>query len=224
MTEALPDIDPPQPVLRAFTTLPPYRVLTGFLGQEAVAGLLDHAISNEARFKPTKVREDIHNPAYRLSMGLRDIGAFKPILTSRLLALVPDFIQTLHLSSFDPCDVELQLVAHGDGAFYRRHIDTMTGRVSDNGKQRVVSAVYYFHAQPKGFSGGALRLYPFGPQQEDSVFQDIEPVSDSLLVFPSWAPHEVLPVTGPSGRFIDSRFAINCWIRRELPMPATPSP
>jgi asparagine synthetase B (glutamine-hydrolysing) len=46
---------------------------------------------------------------------------------------------------------------------------------------------------------------------------DIEPIHNSLLMFPSWAPHEVMPVNCPSQRFIDSRFAINCWVHRERP-------
>jgi SM-20-related protein len=33
-------------------------------------------------------------------------------------------------------------------------------------------------------------------------------------VFPSWVLHEVRPVSCPSKRFVDSRFAINCWLWR----------
>ena len=92
-------------------------------------------------------------------------------------------------------------------------MDTYVGdarRASD----RLLSAVYYFHAEPKAFSGGALRLYPFGAKKDEDSFADVQPEQNTLLVFPSWAPHEVLPVSCPSGRFSDSRFAVNCWIHR----------
>ncbi len=115
------------------------------------------------------------------------------------------------MPSFVPAKIELQLTAHNDGEFYKRHIDTRTGP-SDEPTVRLISFVYYCSASPSRFSGGALRLYGFG--ENDTRQVDIEPVCDSLVVFPSWAPHEVLPVACESGRFEDSRFAINGWIRR----------
>jgi hypothetical protein len=81
---------------------------------------------------------------------------------------------------------------------------------------RVISAVYYFHRLPKSFSGGVLRIHPIGG--EPASFVDIEPANDKLIFFPSWVPHEVMPVVCPSGRFEDSRFALNCWVyAEELP-------
>jgi SM-20-related protein len=61
-----------------------------------------------------------------------------------------------------------------------------------------------------------LRLYAIG-DPAGQTFIDIEPVHNSLLVFPSWAPHEVMPVSCPSQRFMDSRFAINCWVNNKKP-------
>ena len=76
---------------------------------------------------------------------------------------------------------------------------------------RALSGVYYLHRAPKGFSGGALRFYAIG---DANRFVDVEPVHNSLLVFPSWAPHEVMPISCPTGAFMDSRFAVNCWLHR----------
>jgi SM-20-related protein len=69
-------------------------------------------------------------------------------------------------------------------------------------------------AHGRSLAGGALRLYAIGGEA-DQKFVDIEPLRNSLLMFPSWAPHEVMPVSCPSKRFIDSRFAINCWVHRK---------
>ena len=77
----------------------------------------------------------------------------------------------------------------------------------------MVSAVYYFHRQPRGFSGGQLAIYPIDAGDAATI----EPMHDRLVVFPSFAPHEVLPVTVPGNAFADARFSINCWLRRERP-------
>jgi Rps23 Pro-64 3,4-dihydroxylase Tpa1-like proline 4-hydroxylase len=77
---------------------------------------------------------------------------------------------------------------------------------------RTVSGVYYFYRQPKAFDGGELRLYAFG----EEAFVDIEPSENAFVAFPSFAAHEVLPVTCPSGAFEDSRFSVNCWLHCEV--------
>ena len=153
------------------------------------------------------------NPAIRVSTGLRELGGYRQILKIKLLGLVPSLIAQLQVTPFENPKLETELVAHGDGAFYKRHIDTQTARYEDVNQIRVLSAVYYFHAEPKAFTGGALRLYAIGGKHGEN-FVDIEPVRNSLLVFPSWAPHEVMPVRCRSKQFVDSRFAINCWVHR----------
>ena len=103
-------------------------------------------------------------------------------------------------------------MVYRDGAFFCRHIDTRVHLDPKNhSNPRILSGVYYFHTEPRGFTGGALRLYPAVSTERH---RDIEPQANMLLVFPSWAPHEVLPVQCPSGTLEDSRLAINCWIRR----------
>lgn len=43
------------------------------------------------------------------------------------------------------------------------------------------------------------------------------PETDTLVAFPSWLRHEVLPVRVPSGDWADCRFSINCWLLRANP-------
>ncbi|HUS56353.1 MAG TPA: 2OG-Fe(II) oxygenase, partial [Thermohalobaculum sp.] len=71
---------------------------------------------------------------------------------------------------------------------------------------------YYFCATPARFSGGQLRLHSLAASREAGTYVDIEPENDTAVFFPSWFPHEVLPVVCESGQFMDSRFAINCWL------------
>jgi SM-20-related protein len=195
--------------------LPPHLVLHDFLAESTVAALLDFTLANEQAFQPTKVgrfEEGTTNPAIRVSNGMGELGEFRPVLRSKILALVPELVARLRATPVDKPRLELELVAHNDGAFYKRHIDTQTASEREN--IRVLSGVYYFHAEPKAFSGGALRLYAIGDPAAQT-FVDIEPTQNTLLVFPSWAPHEVMPVRCASGRFADSRFAINCWVQRK---------
>src|SRR5262249_43378463 len=131
--------------------------------------------------------------------------------------LVPRLIAELGITSLVPSNhIELELVAHGNGAFFKRHIDTFTGAAANDKSKRLISGVYYFHSEPKAFSGGVLRLYRFGRVENGDDFIDIQPEQNVLVAFPSWAPHEVLPVTCPSGRFADARFSVNCWIHAAL--------
>jgi len=195
------------------TFTPPHLVLRNFLDKEAVAGLIDYAQRHEADFAPTGLARGTIDPAKRMSLALRNLGPFKSAFKATMLGLLPDFIARLHATAMEDPTLELELVAHGDGAFYKRHIDTQTA--AGLRTMRFLSAIYYFHAEPKSFSGGALRLYGVGPAAGEHV--DIEPLCNSLVVFPSWIPHEVMPVHCPSQRFANSRFAINCWFHGSRP-------
>jgi len=200
---------------RPASILPPHRVMQDWLDETSVETLLRLALSREAAFVPTKVGADkarAFKPEYRTSLALRSLPELAAIFNARLRQLAPSLVAEMRLSAFDVRRVELELVAHGDGAFYKRHIDVRTG--GDLKFQRVLSGVYYFNHQPKAFSGGALRLYAIGNSER---FFDIEPVHNTFVAFPSWAPHEVMPVSCPSGAFVDSRFAVNCWMHRQAP-------
>jgi SM-20-related protein len=207
--------DEAEPAPPARSIMPPFRVLEGFLQADEVDRLLAHVATHEAAFTATHVGDKAAirlDPAIRVSSSTDDLGQFRPLLRNRLKGMAQALTAELKLSPFGAARVELELVAHGDGAFYRRHIDTQTA--TERSHIRVLSGVYYFHRQPKRFTGGALRLYAIG---DPARFADIEPTHNSLVVFPSWAPHEVRPVSSPSGQFMDSRFAINCWLHAASP-------
>jgi SM-20-related protein len=186
----------------------PFRVLPDFLDAADAERLLAYVADREAAFQATSVGDGEKqriDPRVRVSASLRDLGEFAPLLRARLRAQAAELTAALRLTPFETERIELELVAHGDGAFYRRHIDLVTGV---DAPRRMVSGVYYFHRRPKGFAGGELRLYAIG---DPDRFVDVEPVHNALLVFPAWAPHEVRRVSCASGAFMDSRFAVNCW-------------
>jgi SM-20-related protein len=202
-----------------FTRVPPHQVIKGAFGQEMADSLVSYAVLNQARFEKTSVKRadgEGPDPSFRVSSNLREWRPMRIEVKRRMRELFPALLSEVGSPPFELYTIELELVAHGDGAFFGRHIDTYTGLVADVGYQRVLSAVYYFHFQPKAFSGGALRLFALAaPAGKDVEFLDIEPEHDTLVVFPSWVPHEVRMVSCPSGSFVDSRFAINCWFCRK---------
>lgn len=195
---------------------PPYRVFSDFLPNDLAWELLEYAEANKDDFQPATTHAG-YDPTVRVSRKIYLSKKLQQKLKERILPQTACFIETLGVSAFEPDDIELELVAHGDGAFYSRHIDTFTGANFE--RQRLLSAVCYLHKMPKIFSGGALRLYSLGKADTIADFVDIEPTHNSLVVFPSWAPHSVERVSSPSEEFMDSRFAINAWLWRKKPDP-----
>ncbi len=210
----------------AASTPAPHHLVPDFLGPRGVEQLLEYCTGNEAAFSEASVGDGskaLVDGQFRRSRSLTKpdqfIYAVHAEFRRRLENLLPSITAALKLSPFEPTVYELELVAHNDGAFFARHIDTFTGAGELPPTQRMISAVYYFYDTPKRFSGGELRLYPVlggGGTQ----WINIEPVCDTLVCFPSFAPHEVLPIACPSGEFPDSRFAINTWICRNNPTAA----
>ncbi|MBV9930973.1 MAG: 2OG-Fe(II) oxygenase [Alphaproteobacteria bacterium] len=203
--------------------LPPWARFESFLAPDEEAGLLAWTLANEERFTESKVWGGTVDPARRISRYTTDLGPHGAILEARIAARLDDMFRAIGTRPFVPEYYELELVAHGDGAHFGAHTDIPIGaaraRLAEGQggtNRRLLSGVYYFYREPKAFDGGALRLYRLagGDGPEDRV--DVEPVRNSLVVFPTWALHEVRPVRCPSGAFPDSRFAVNVWLCRTL--------
>jgi SM-20-related protein len=210
--------------------LPPYVQFEGFLPPDEHAALLDWVMARQQEFKPAgvggKSEIDRLDPDVRIGLTTRNLGPLRERLELLLATVLPVLMQQTGIKGPEPRSIELELAAHGDGAHYGAHLDIPVGEGRRSigarpGEDRVLSAVYYFYNEPKGFSGGALRLYRFnakpaeGPAA-DSEYIDIQPLNNSLVAFPSWATHEVRRVSCPSGAFRDYRFALNCWYCRTL--------
>jgi SM-20-related protein len=208
--------------------LPPHGRLGDFLPPEERDALLSWVLGQEQHFTPAMVKPRGEDGAAKLdavtrvALKLRAIGPLEQQLRTRLLAALPAAMHAAGSSGPEPRSLELELTAYGDGAFYAPHLDIPVGpdrRPLGNhpGEDRMISAVYYFHREPKRFAGGALRLFRFGVADDSpGGFVDLPPEQNSLLLFPSWARHEVRPVECPGGSFADYRFALNCWYCRAL--------
>ena len=194
----------------------PHLVMRGFMPVEEHQAVLDWALANQASFAPSRVGNGKLRAEFRSSITAKATDyPWKPAFRQRMLGAVPELARGLGMAPFEVERIQLSLIAYNDGDFYREHVDTEPSRDRGDAERagdRVLSAVYYFHREPKAYSGGALRLHAFNPASDR--FEDVAPEQNSLVAFASFARHEVRPVICPSRRFEDSRFAINCWVRR----------
>lgn len=113
----------------------------------------------------------------------------------------------LGLPRFEDHEVEVQVTAYHNRGGYTQHTDN--GADQPEGDKhphagRRLSFVYYFHDEPKPFTGGHLDFPEHGEQ--------VEPTQDSLVCFRSETPHQVLPVWTSSKSPRSCRFTINGWI------------
>jgi SM-20-related protein len=188
----------------------PHVTVPNFLTADVHASLLQWTLENQAAFVPARVYTGVDEERRR-ALVLSDIGPFKMLLASLASKQYKGWIAAMNLPPFEVAGIELELAAHNDGAHFHRHIDNQTVRPA-NGTHRALSAVYYFYREPKAFTGGQLRIYSMDCEGADKVFAAVEPAQNTLAVFPSFAPHQVMPVSCPSQDFADSRFAVNCWL------------
>lgn len=201
--------------MSVFTTLPNLHVIENFLSKDLHAELLENTLKNEAAYKPSGLgrldKDGKRQSAYDETTRKSTVRHLPTRLHERfhqsILGVLSDALGAINVHLPEEHRFEIEAVVSGDGALFKRHNDT---GMKHKESYRVASAVYYYARQPKAFSGGALRIYALRGQE----FRDIEPVDNSIVFFPSMFSHEVLPVSVPSGRFEDSRFSVNCWLRK----------
>lgn len=194
----------------------PFMLVKDFLEPEFNREILQYAVEKQHSFTQSKTSTRVYHESDAeqiKSATLFDIGVLRTRMEEKITEFLPTMVAQLQISPFKPFKIETEIGAYGDGAFFGHHIDTVT---HENAKSyRVISAIYYFHSQPKKFSGGELRLHPFPFGNGDDEPKDIIPENNSLVVFPSFAPHEVLPVKAAGLDFKDWRFAVNCMVHKE---------
>jgi len=192
-----------------------HSIIDGFLGEELSQQLLKFVLANEDGFVPTLVynnqkgsgiREESRSSFHFDGDWKAHRKAFRAVINAR----IEEIVSGAGSAGFRPDAMELELVATRDGGHFTRHIDTLT-QVPDASTDRIVSAVYYFHREPTGFTGGELLMHALIGEKVKAI----EPRHDRLAVFTSIAPHEVARTQVPGNAFADARFSINCWLHRE---------
>ena len=196
--------------------LPKYSLIDDFLEPDLLDQLRRHTLACEGSFKPAKVRDSnssIRDAAARTSSKCAaGLGPLNAIFAERLLAIAPRLFTQLGIPPAPIVDVETELVAHRDGAFFAPHIDTFVARErTGEATDRLISTVFYFTIAEPAFSGGELAIYPFAKGPPPAL---VAPRHNRLVAFPSFVLHEVRPVAVPGNAFCDARLSINGWLHR----------
>ncbi|MEL6930393.1 MAG: 2OG-Fe(II) oxygenase [Cyanobacteria bacterium J06600_6] len=191
-----------------------YWQVDNFLSSEEYEGVLGTALDKQAEFKhsQTVTKKD----RYRQSLVLpgKYFSDVYYALKGKIIDTLPSALSNLDHPDFFISHVEMQMTAHNDGCFYKVHSDA--GSVKT--KTRELTYIYYFYRQPKAFMGGELKIYDTEMQDNKIIQKEnskiVEPRNNSIVFFNSRCKHEVLPISCTSGKFEDSRFTLNGWLRR----------
>jgi SM-20-related protein len=205
---------PPQP---GATEPAHYCLFEEFLSPAEWRTLLQFATDHEPRFQTSRVvsprnGQGVADHNYRRSRVLFQPAPFETLMADRLRYYFPRILSALKIPPFAVRQFEIQLTASNDGEFFRMHNDNSTQR------GRAITFVLFFFAEPRAFSGGALRLYDTrsanGRLIPTRSFVEILPRQNMIVFFPSHLLHEVTTVICPDKSFGSSRFTLNGWIHR----------
>ncbi|PWT85162.1 MAG: hypothetical protein C5B56_14470 [Proteobacteria bacterium] len=205
------------PMSEAWQHPSPLVVLDEFLVAQEWAALLQYTLRRGGEFAQSGILDagggSRTDGSYRRSQVLYELQACQKLFVDRISSYLPHVLARLRLPPFAISHFEVQLTATNDGQFFKMHRDDD----ADTVRTRMVTFIYYFFREPKGFEGGALRLYDTQVDRNGNVTagecQTIYPSQNQIVFFPSDCLHEVLPVQS-SGDFADSRFTVNGWVHR----------
>ncbi|MEM7212462.1 MAG: 2OG-Fe(II) oxygenase, partial [Pseudomonadota bacterium] len=148
--------------------------------------------------------------ALRDQLGLNTVPGIDAIIRRPVETALPQIIRALDLPGFEVGEIRITMSVTRNGGFGKPHRD-------DVNSGAMISFLYYFHSEPKQFSGGDLILYD---RQEDLDAAELSAAtrlvhSDNLLVaFPCYAVHEITRVRSQSPEFCNGRFAIAGFVFR----------
>ena len=188
----------------------PVVIVDGFLPDDQWSSLLARVLASEAQFE----RSGTHDARtdYRHSLVLNPPPDLVAPVVERVRALTPQVLPELRVKPIAVGIVEAQVTASIDGSFFGVHTDADQQKVP----KRYLTYVYYFNRQPKGFSGGELRVYDDVLRNNKlaraETFQTIQPLHNRLVLFWARTMHEVMPVRVASRAFADARFTVNGWV------------
>lgn len=184
-----------------------------------------HVLAGRESFRPARVGKNILNRRTRVSLVWDGQAprAVRSQFIPKLRSVLPHVLARLRMEGLHRFSVEMSIVGHLEGGFYKVHRDREEKRHS----LRKLSYVYYLYRAPRWFAGGDLLLYDTNVEADGNssvVFSRIEPLANSLVFFPSDAFHEVTPVACTTQDFRDGRFTVNGWIRSSGEDGASPLP
>ncbi len=199
---------------------PPHVLIPDFMTDAETAQVLAFATAHAGAFQNSGVHEAPSHGFAPSSYRIRSSrvldgpanGAMAAMVMPKLLELMPTLWPRLRIDPLPLERLECQVTAHGDGDFFAVHTDNGLPEIA----HRQVSYVYYFHREPKQFSGGHRSLFhtlfQYGYGKCGKLAADIDPPRNGLMVFPTFVYHEVTPIQCASTAFTDQRLTLNGWL------------
>lgn len=186
-------------------------VRNDFLPPEQLRRVYAYALQNASRFVETSTSS--RDRGYRQSEVLFDFPDIAEDIRARIRAMLPEVQAALGCAPLSST-IEAQMTAHNDGNYYKVHNDNG----SEDTARRELTFVYYFHGQPKRFTGGELRVFDSVIRERRYVAAEssqlVTPDDNRIVFFLSRYLHEVQEIRCPSHRFEDGRFTINGWVHK----------
>lgn len=198
------DIDQPN--------LCPFFEWSNFLPESTIQTMIDFVQKYQANFHPSLVDSGDYKPKARNSMSLKLKGSpVRKKIRDLIIERYPEITLRLGLKPFDLVQTEVKLVAYHNNEYFRTHQDGGTGRL--------ISYTYFFHPEPKRFSGGEFVAFDTDKSSStfDSTFTRIIPKRNSAFFFPSHYYHAVLPVITQNNDFMSARFVIIGHLSERIP-------
>ena len=192
----------------------PFVHRTDFLPPQQCKVLLALAQASRERFKPGLVGggQGILDPDTRKALVERGVTVedVRPWLATHLRKAFSEALPRMGMCEPSQYWIEMVMSAYLGGGFFAKHTDN-GARVS---RARMLSFAYYFHREPRCFSGGALLLHD--SDSNACAFTRIEPQHNSIVFFPSSCIHEITAIENDLDDFGGARFAIHGWLRTDF--------
>jgi SM-20-related protein len=183
-----------------------------FLSQSDRDAIFDFLKAMLSSFETSRLLQDgkeVLDDSRRKSSTLRNLGTVSGGFDDAIRRLINDLAPSLIGEIIaGRARLDLHAQAYGNGDFFGVHRDAEIRA----DRRRIISFVYYISKVPRPFKGGELLL--FDDQPDSSIFDPekystILPEDNSLILFPSYACHEVRPVVLDSADPTDGRFSIS---------------
>jgi len=183
-----------------------------FLTDAELKRVMEVTLWAEPRFKPSPLSS--YRADHRESLMIAAPYKVSELMLGKIRAIMPEVMEQLRMRAFTVGEIDCQITANVDGSYFKAHTDAG----HDEQIKRVLTYVYYFNRDPKGFTGGELRIYDDalrnGKFAATESFQIVEPRNNSIVFFNAAVMHEIMPVAVPSKQFRDARFTVNGWVER----------
>ena len=189
--------------------------MTDFLAPGQCDRLMALVRAGRERLTPAKVGKGpgkpVVDPRVRMTFQVdaaRTRREFSPWLLPKIRNVVPEVLARLRMEDGGRHDIELMIRVYPDGGYYWAHRDDVSNRI--------LNFVYFFHPEPKRFSGGDLLLYDADADTTAcpfKAFSRIVPLRNGIVFFPATVWHQVAPVTCDTDDFESGRFVVNGHVR-----------